>query len=92
MNLPDILLHLLNFAAPALALALILPLLARLFIRRKDMLLGGWGQMLVNALVGVAALSASLWWWGRDGKMMGYAALVLAVASSQWLLVRGWRR
>jgi hypothetical protein len=48
--------------------------------------------VLVNFVVGVTALLASLWWLGRDGKMLGYSLLVLAVASSQWLLVRGWRR
>jgi hypothetical protein len=55
-------------------------------------LLPWWGQMLVNFMVGVAVLLACLWGLGRDGKMMAYALLVLAVTSSQWLLVRGWRR
>ena len=92
MNLQDIYFHLLNFAAPALGVALLLPLLGRPFFKSKAALLPWWGQMLVNALVGVAVLWASLWWLGRDGKMMGYALMVLATASSQWLLVRGWRR
>jgi hypothetical protein len=92
MNLLDILLHLLNFVAPALALAVLLPLLSRLFTKRQALLLPWWGQMLLNFVVGVAALLAALWLLGRDGKMAGYAALVLAVATSQWVLVRGWRR
>lgn len=92
MSLLDILLHLLNFAAPALALAILLPLLSRLFTKRQLLLLPWWGQMLLNFVVGVAALLAALWWLGRDGKMTGYAALLLAVATTQWVLVRGWRR
>jgi zinc transporter ZupT len=92
MNLLDILLHLLNFVAPALALAVLLPLLSRLFTKRQARLLPWWGQVLLNFVVGVAALLAALWLLGRDGKMAGYAALVLAVATSQWVLVRGWRR
>ena len=36
-------------------------------------------------------LVAGLVFFGRDGKMATYAALVLAIASSQWLLLRGWR-
>ncbi|MCA3239601.1 MAG: hypothetical protein ING32_15730 [Curvibacter sp.] len=92
MTLLDIFWHLLNFAAPALGLALLLPVLGRPFYKARDRLLPWWGQMLVNFLVGLAVLSAALWWFGRDGKMMGYALLVVAVASSQWLLVRGWRR
>ncbi len=92
MNLHDIVFHLLNFAAPALALALLVPLLARPFFRRQAWLLPWWGQMLVNLVVGLAAQLASLWWLERDGKMLGYLGLVLAVASTQWLLGRGWRR
>ena len=92
MNLQDLLWHFLNFAAPVLALAVLLPLLSRLFTKKSYLLLGGWGQVLVNFVVGVAAQLAALWWLGRDGKMMGYALLVLAVTTSQWLMVRGWRR
>lgn len=92
MNLLDILLHLLNFAAPALGLAVLLPLLSRLFMKRRDAFLPWWGQMLLNFLAGVVALVTALWWLGHDGKMTGYTLLVLTVASSQWLLARGWRR
>jgi zinc transporter ZupT len=91
MNLHDIAFHLLNFVAPALALALLVPLLAWPIFRKRTAT-PWWGQVLVNFAVGVVALLASLWWLGRDGKMLGYSLLVLAVASSQWLLVRGWRR
>jgi len=92
MNLPNILLHLLNFTAPALALALLSPLITRLFMKKQAFLLPWWGQMVVNFVVGVGTLLAALWWLGRDGRMLGYALLVLAVATSQWVLVRGWRR
>ena len=92
MSLQDILFHLLNFVAPAFALALLLPLISRLFMKKQGFLLAWWGQMLVNFVVGVVALLASVWWLGRDGRMLGYALLVVAVATSQWLLARGWRR
>ncbi|MEK9804013.1 MAG: hypothetical protein VW475_11475 [Curvibacter sp.] len=92
MNLHDILYHLLNFVAPAFGVALLLPLLGRPFFRAQNALVPWWAQMLVNFAVGVAALWLALWWLGRDGKMAGYAILLLATASSQWLLVRGWRR
>jgi len=91
MNLLDILLHLLNFVAPAFALAVLLPLLAWPLFRKRTAM-PWWGQMMVNLAVGVLVLLASLWWLGRDGKMIAYALLVLAVASTQWLLARGWRR
>lgn len=37
------------------------------------------------------ALLAGLAYFGNDGKMATYAALVVACASSQWVLVKGWR-
>jgi hypothetical protein len=33
-------------------------------------------------------LVLGLWWSGQDGKMISYAAMVLACATSQWLLTR----
>ncbi len=92
MNQHDILWHLLNFIAPTLALALALPLLARPFFRKQAWLLPWWGQVLVNLLVGLATQLVSLWALGRDGKMLAYVALVLVLASTQWLMGRGWRR
>lgn len=92
MTLLDILIHLLNFAAPALALALLLPLAARFLMKKSASALAWWAQLAINFVVGLAVLAGSLWWWGRDGKMLAYAALVLALATSQWLLSRGWRR
>jgi hypothetical protein len=47
--------------------------------------------MAIDFLAGTAALLAALWLFGRDSTMIGYAALVLACASSQWLLGRSWR-
>jgi hypothetical protein len=32
-----------------------------------------------------AVLALGLWYYGRDGKMATYSAMVLAAASSQWL-------
>jgi hypothetical protein len=39
----------------------------------------------------VAVLASGLWWFGRDGKMATYTALVIAVATCQWLSGRAWR-
>ena len=49
-------------------------------------------QVMLQLLVGSAVLSAGLLLWGRDGKMLTYAALVVATASCQWVLGRGWKR
>jgi hypothetical protein len=39
----------------------------------------------------LVVLAAGLWWFGHDGKMATYAALAVAVATSQWLAGRAWR-
>lgn len=87
----DFLTHLMGFAAPACFLALALPLAARLAVRRSNAAVSYWGQVALVLLAGVAALAAGLWWFGRDGKMATYAALVVAAASTQWLALRAWR-
>jgi hypothetical protein len=82
--------HLLGFAAPAFFVGLLVAILAR-FVWREARSRGWWLTVIVNSLCGVAALAAGLVLFGVDGKMASYGALVLAVATSQWLLGRAWR-
>ena len=83
--------HLLNFAAPAAAMALLLALSGRFLGSKTPVALSWWARAAIVFVVGVAVLAAGLLVWGRDGKMLTYAALVLACATCQWFLVRGWR-
>ncbi|MCB1977873.1 MAG: hypothetical protein KDF25_00520 [Burkholderiaceae bacterium] len=83
--------HLLNFLAPALAVPLLLWLPARLLLGRPAGAPRWWLQWLMQAGAGIVVLGAGLLLLGRDGKMLTYAALVLASASCQWALLRGWR-
>ena len=92
MGLPDLFFHLLNFVAPAAALACVLVLAGHGLRPSAPPLLAWWLQWCVVCAVGAAVLLGGLWWWGRDGKMATYAALVVAAATAQWLLVRGWKR
>jgi len=85
------LLHLLSFAAPAFAVAVLVTLAARLVLPRTGAPRSWWMPLFVNFLVGLVVLGAGLWFFGRDGKMATYAALVVAVASCQWFIGRGWR-
>lgn len=91
MGLLDFLNHLLNFLAPALWLAAAVTLAARLFIRNKPVALTLIGQGAINFIVSSAALLLGLWFYGHDGKMGTYSGMVLLCASSQWLMLRGWR-
>lgn len=83
--------HLLNFVAPAAAVALLLVAGARILMRKRPSALSWRAQAAIHFIVGCAVLVAGLVVFGRDGKMLTYAALVLACASSQWLLARGWQ-
>jgi hypothetical protein len=76
--------HLLNFGAPAVVIGLFASLIAKLLWRR-DMAgasifrLWGW-----SAGLALAAALACLVVFGRDGKIAGYTAMVLASAGGLW--------
>ena len=84
----DFLNHLLNFVAPALAVGCLLALLAVIFTRKRPAARMLIAQAAINSVAGMVALALALWFFGRDGKMAAYAALVLVCASSQWLAMR----
>ena len=90
MSLLDLLNHLINFLAPALAVGFVCALAGGVF-RRKAGAPAWWIQAAVNAGAGALALLGGLILSGRDGTMGTYAALVLACGTSQWLVSRGWR-
>jgi hypothetical protein len=85
----DLLLHFAGFAAPAAFLAVVLPWAGRLVLPRSASPVGVQAAWILVA--GLAVLAGGLWYFGRDGKMLTYAALVLAAATTQWLCTRAWR-
>ncbi len=87
----DFLNHMLNLMAPAFWLALVVTVVARLFIKKKPVILAAWKQSAINFAVCSVALGVGLWFFGNDGKMMTYAAMTLLCATSQWLMSGGWR-
>jgi hypothetical protein len=87
----DLSIHLLSFAAPAFAVGLVVTLLARLLLPRGDARLGWSVSLALNFVAGLATLVAGLWFFGRDGKMVTYAGMVVVVATCQWLSGRAWR-
>lgn len=87
----DLIFHLLGFAAPAVAVAVLVALAAHVLAPGRTSSLSWWAQSAISSVAGVVVLTAGLWYFGVDGKMATYSALVLAVASCQWLCSRAWR-
>ena len=87
--------HILNFLAPAAALALLVVLSSRIFSQflasKNPLSQSISAQAAIIFIANVLVLAAGLVLFGNDGKMATYAALVLASAVCQWVLWRGWR-
>lgn len=88
----DLLNHLLNFAAPAFFVAATLALLAPFLLPRRPGGSGRWSQFAINFIAGMAVLGGGLAWFGRDGMMTTYVALVIVCGTCQWWLGGGWKR
>ena len=88
MGVLDFIVHLLNFAAPALFIALLVALLSRILIRKQTVALVWYAQAAINLAVCLFLLLACLWYFGRDGTIAGYTAMVLGCATSQWWMLR----
>jgi len=83
--------HAINFVAPAAWLALLMPLLSRIFMKKRPVAHAFAAQVAIHFAVGVVALLIGLALFGRDGKMFTYLAVVLLMATSQWVMLKGWR-
>ena len=88
----EILDHLLNFFAPALGVALLLTVFSPFFMKKRSFASAIWRQTAINFIVGAGVLAGGLVFFGRDGKMVTYLALVLAMATSQWWQMGGWKK
>jgi hypothetical protein len=91
MGFTDQIYHWLNFLAPAAVVAVVLASVGRLFMKKSAMPPGFIGQVAINMIAGSMVLGLGLWFFGRDGKMASYAALLFVTSTSQWLVGRGWR-
>ena len=85
----SLIVHVLNFSAPAVAVSAWITLISPLIWRHSSTWQAWTSRFVLNSLAGLAMLVLGLVWSGQDGKMISYVAMVLACASSQWLLTRG---
>ena len=88
MGVWDFIVHLLNFAAPALIVASLVTLVARIALRKMAFPHVWHTQFAINFVVCMVLLLAGLWYFGRDGTIAGYTAMVLGCATSQWWMLR----
>ncbi len=80
MTVLGVLWHFGGFVAPALLVSLLLwPAVA---FRRKG--IGRWASLSWLGAAGVFVLLAGLVWFGRDGRMATYAAMVVVQGSLVW--------
>ena len=91
MSLVGLLDHLLNFVFPALAVGLLVATLAPLLLKKARSHHSWLAQGAINSVACLLALLLGLVFFGHDGKMASYAAMVAACASSQWLAAKAWR-
>ena len=87
--------HLLNLVLPAAAVALLLVLASQVFgglFKSKSPLAQTWyTQVAIIFIANVVVLVAGLVFFGHDGKMLTYAAMVAGAAVCQWVLLGAWR-
>jgi hypothetical protein len=87
--------HLLNFVAPAVAVAVLLLLLASafsgLFKRKRSSSHGWWAQAAIISGVNLIVLATGLAVFGADAKIATYAAMVFGAALCHWFLGKGWK-
>ena len=88
MGVVDFTVHLLNFAAPALFIALLVVLLSRILVKKQAVALVWYAQAAINYIVCMVLMLTGLWYFGRDGTIASYAAMVLGCATSQWWMLR----
>ena len=84
----DLVNHLLNFMAPAVAVGVILAIFGPFLARKKPRPRVFIAQAAINSIAGVLLLAVGLWWLGNDGKMASYGAMLLAIACTQWWAMR----
>jgi hypothetical protein len=84
----DTLIHLLNFAAPAFGVGVIVSGFSHFFMKNRASGFALYAQAAINFVVCLLALTAGLWFFGRDGAMATYVAMLMCVATSQWVMNR----
>ena len=84
MGVLDQLNHLLNFLAPAIAVGVLLALVAPLFYKKRPKAPALYAQAAINVVAGSVVLLLGLWYFGNDGKMATYGAMLVVCATVEF--------
>ena len=75
--------HLLNFMAPAVAVGAFLALFGPILMSKRPEAQVFIVQVAINSIAGLLVLVLGLWFFGNDGKMATYAAMLLFCTAAQ---------
>ena len=83
MGALELLNHLVNFLAPALTVAVVLAFLGPFLVLKRPGAPVLLAQAAINSVAGILGLVLGLWFFGRDGKMASYGAMLLLCCLAQ---------
>jgi hypothetical protein len=92
MDFFDAVLHTLNFMMPALLVALFVSVAGYFYKENKASPPTLYKKFAINFIVCAAVLWIGLIVTGRDGKILTYAAMVIASGTVQWVMLGAWRK
>jgi uncharacterized membrane protein YoaK (UPF0700 family) len=92
MDFFDAVLHALNFMMPALLVALFVSVAGYFYKENKALPPALYKKFAINFIVCAAVLWIGLIVTGRDGKILTYAAMVIASGTVQWVMLGAWRK
>jgi hypothetical protein len=86
MDFVDLLTHTANFVAPCIFVGFFMAMTAPRLFKTSPQRYTLLTRSLLNSLAALLAMTAGLWFFGNDGKMVSYLGMALASALSQlWL-------
>ena len=92
LDFPDILLHLLGFALPGFFVGFFMVFAMPMVWPRRPSVISMPVQLALHTVLTLTVSLAGLWWFGRDGKVATYGAVVLMAATAQWAFSGAWRK